>query len=125
VLALPHGGSRPPRSIQTWPRGDPEGFRAQADGYKVGQLVFRQVTLTPTRFLLGPELVVWEGKDFSSLQVQLAGEERLLMIHGHLRLLAGHIYLRDWAYAFDSSALQALSCLAQHGVPPVRAPRRG
>lgn len=24
------------------------------------------------------------------------------MAHGHVRLLAEHIYLHDWAYAFDS-----------------------
>ena len=89
---------------QTWPRGEPEGFRAQADGYKVGELVFNQARFTPARFLRGPELLVGEGRDFLSLQAQLAGEERLIMAHGHVRLLAGHIYLRDWAYAFDSEA---------------------
>ena len=27
------------------------------------------------------------------------------MAHGHVRLLAGHVYLRDWgAYAFDAEA---------------------
>jgi AraC-like DNA-binding protein len=89
---------------QTWPRGEPERFRAEAAGYKVGELVFNQVQFTPARFLHGPELLVGEGKDFLSLQAQLAGEERLIMAHGHVRLLAGHIYLRDWAYAFDSEA---------------------
>jgi AraC-like DNA-binding protein len=89
---------------QTWPRGEPEGFRAQADGYKVGELVFNQAQFTPARFLRGPELLVGEGRDFLSLQAQLAGEERLIMTHSHVRLLPGHIYLRDWAYAFDSEA---------------------
>jgi AraC-like DNA-binding protein len=87
---------------QTWPRGEPEGFRAQAAGYKVGELVFNQARFTPARFLRGPELIAGEGKDFWSLQAQLTGEERLIMSHGHVRLLAGHIYLRDWAYEFDS-----------------------
>jgi AraC-like DNA-binding protein len=89
---------------QTWPRGEPEGFRARADGYRVGELVFNQAQFTPARFLHGPELLIGEGKDFLSLQMQLAGEERLIMAHGHVRLLPGHIYLRDWAYAFDSEA---------------------
>lgn len=87
---------------QTWPRGEPEAFRAGADGYKVGDLVFNQARFTPARFLRGPELIAGEGKDFLSLQAQLTGEERLIMAHGHVRLLAGHIYLRDWAYEFDS-----------------------
>jgi hypothetical protein len=34
---------------QTWPRGEPEGFRAEADGYKVGELVFNQERFTPAR----------------------------------------------------------------------------
>ena len=89
---------------QTWPRKTPDGFRAMAAGYKVGELVFNQATFSPARFLRGPELLVGEGRDFLSLQMQLAGEERLVMAHGHVRLLAGHIYLRDWAYAFDSEA---------------------
>ena len=89
---------------QTWPRGEPERFRAGADGFQVGELVFNQAQFTPARFLHGPELLVGEGKDFLSLQMQLAGEERLIMDHGHVRLLTGHIYLRDWAYAFDSEA---------------------
>jgi len=89
---------------QTWPRGEPEGFRAQAGGYKVGDLVFNQAKFTPARFLRGPELIAGEGRDFLSLQAQLAGEERLIMAHGHVRLLPGHIYLRDWAYEFDSEA---------------------
>jgi hypothetical protein len=89
---------------QTWPRGEPEGFRAQADGYKVGELVFNQARFTPARFLRGPELLVGEGREFLSLQMQLVGEERLIMTHGHVRLLPGHIYLRDWAYAFESEA---------------------
>ena len=81
---------------QTWPRGQPEGFRALADEDKVGELAFNQVQFSPTRFLRGLELLVGEGRDFLSLQVQLAGEERLIMAHGHVRLLAGHVYLRDW-----------------------------
>jgi len=89
---------------QTWPRGEPEGFRAQAAGYKVGELVFNQAEFTPARFLRGPELLVGEGRDFLSLQMQLAGEERLIMSDGHVRLLTGNLYLRDWAYAFDSEA---------------------
>ncbi|MCB1966820.1 helix-turn-helix domain-containing protein [Accumulibacter sp.] len=89
---------------QTWPRGEPEGFRAEAAGYRVGELVFNQARFSPARFLRGPELLAGEGRDFLSLQAQLAGEERLIMTHGHVRLLAGHIYLRDWAYEFDSEA---------------------
>jgi len=89
---------------QTWPRGEPERFRARADGFQVGGLVFNQAQFTPARFLHGPERLVGEGRDFLSLQMQLAGEERLIMAHGHVRLLPGHIYLRDWAYAFDSEA---------------------
>ena len=89
---------------KTWPRGEPEGFRAEAAGYKVGELVFNQVQFTQARFLRGPELLAAEGRDFLSLQAQLAGEERLIMAHGHVRLLPGHIYLRDWAYAFESEA---------------------
>ena len=89
---------------QTWPMGEPAAFRAQANGYRVGELVFNQAQFTPARFLRDGELLVGEGRDFLSLQAQLAGEERLIMAHGHVRLLPGHIYLRDWAYAFDSEA---------------------
>ena len=92
---------------QTWPRGQPEGFRALADEDKVGELAFNQVQFSPTRFLRGLEQLVGEGRDFLSLQVQLAGEERLIMAHGHVRLLAGHVYLRDWG-----------------GTPSTRRPRR-
>jgi AraC-like DNA-binding protein len=89
---------------RTWPRGDPETFRAEATGYKVDELVFNHAQFSPARFLRGPELIAGEGKDFLSLQAQLAGEERLIMAHGHVHLRAGHIYLRDWAYEFDSDA---------------------
>jgi len=47
---------------KTWPRGEPEGFRAEAAGYKVGELVFNQVQFTPARFLRGPELLAAEGR---------------------------------------------------------------
>jgi len=73
---------------QTWPRGEPEGFRAEAAGYKLGELLFNQVQFTPARFLRGLELLVGEGRDFLCLEAQVAGEERLSMTHGHVRLLA-------------------------------------
>ena len=86
----------------TWPQGDVGSFRARADGYRVGELVFNQARFTPARFLHDTEHLIGEGRDFLSLQEQLAGEERLIMRQGHVRLLPGHIYLRDWAYPFDS-----------------------
>jgi AraC-like DNA-binding protein len=87
---------------RTWPQGDVGSFRARADGYRVGELVFNQARFTPARFLHDTEHLIGEGRDFLSLQEQLAGEERLIMRQGHVRLLPGHIYLRDWAYPFDS-----------------------
>jgi hypothetical protein len=69
----------------------------------VGELVLNQAQFTAVRFLNGLELP-GEGRAFLSLQMQMAGEDRLIMTLGHVRLLAGHIYLRDWANAFNSEA---------------------
>lgn len=89
---------------QTWARGDPLDFTAEVNGYRVGELVFNQPQFSPARFLRGAQHLRGERRDFLSLQVQLSGEERVILPHGQMRIMAGHIYLRDWAYAFDSDA---------------------
>lgn len=88
----------------TWAEGEPESFRVEAFGRRVGDLVFNEVEFSPARFLRGTQHLCGEGRDFLSLQVQLAGDELLLMDHGVVRLLPDNIYLRDWAYPFDSKA---------------------
>jgi AraC-like DNA-binding protein len=89
---------------ETWAEGEPEHFRAEAFGYQVGDLVFNEVEFSPARFLRGRQHLSGEGRDFLSLQAQLAGDELLVMDHGIVRLLPDNIYLRDWAYPFDSKA---------------------
>lgn len=89
---------------ETWAEGEPEDFRAEAFGHQVGDLVFNEVEFSPARFLRGSQHVSGGGRDFLSLQAQLAGDELLLMDHGIVCLLPNNIYLRDWAYPFDSKA---------------------
>jgi len=89
---------------ETWPRGEREAFQAEAFGRQVGDLVFNEVGFTPARFLRERRHVTGQGRDFLSLQAQLAGDELLVMEHGMVRLLPDNIYLRDWAYPFDSRA---------------------
>ena len=89
---------------QTWAQGDPLDFTAEVYGYQVGELVFNQPQFSPARFLRGAQHVRGESRDFLTLQVQLSGEERVICPHGQIRIMAGHIYLRDWAYEFDSEA---------------------
>jgi hypothetical protein len=89
---------------ETWAVGDPEAFQAEAFGRQVGDLVFNEVKFSPARFWRTPDHASGKGRDFLSLHAQLTGEERLLMDHGVVRLLPGHIYVRDWSCAFDSNA---------------------
>ncbi len=89
---------------ETWAEGEPEAFQAEAFGYRVGELVFNEVSFSPARFLHSEAHISGEGRDFLSLQAQLAGDELLLMDCGIVRLLPDNIYLRDWAYAFDSKS---------------------
>jgi AraC-like DNA-binding protein len=89
---------------ETWAQGDTDGFRAMAFGHQVGDLVFNEVEFSPARFWRKPGHTRGADRDFLTLQAQLAGEEHLVMDHGVVRLLPGHIYVRDWACPFDSNA---------------------
>ena len=86
-----------------WALGDPLDFQAEAYGRKVGDLVFNEVKFSPTRFLRRPEHTRGKDRDFLTLHAQMGGEERILMEHGVVRLLTGHIYVRDWSCPYDSS----------------------
>jgi AraC-like DNA-binding protein len=89
---------------ETWAQGDRDNFRAEAFGHHVGNLVFNEVQFSPARFLRGSQHVSGEGGGFLSLQAQLVGDELLTMDHGIVRLRPNNIYLRDWAYPFDSQS---------------------
>jgi len=90
----------------TWALGIDDDFRAELFGHQVGDMIFNECSFTPARFRHSATHISGEGRDFLSLQAQLAGEEVLDMDHGIVRLLPGHIYLRDWAYPFDSKATE-------------------
>ncbi|MCW8871743.1 MAG: helix-turn-helix transcriptional regulator [Xanthomonadales bacterium] len=90
----------------TWALGAASDFRAEAIGHQVGDLVFNEVAFSPARFQRRAAHTSGRDRDFLTLQAQLAGEELLTMDHGIVRLLPGHIYLRDWAYPFDSKATE-------------------
>jgi len=90
----------------TWALGEASDFRAEAHGHQVGDLVFNEVAFSPARFRRRASLTTGRDRDFLTLQAQLAGEEVLAMDHGVVRLRPGHIYLRDWAYPFDSRATE-------------------
>lgn len=87
-----------------WARGAPEQFEAEALGHRVGEIVFNQVRFTAAQFRRGVRHLRGEGKDFLVLEAQLSGRQLLMMEHGHVHMLPGHIYLRDWAVGFDSEA---------------------
>ncbi|MCW8924827.1 MAG: AraC family transcriptional regulator [Xanthomonadales bacterium] len=87
-----------------WALDDPKDFQAEAFGCKVGDLVFNEVKFSPARFLRKPGHTHGKDRDFLTLHAQMGGEERILMEHGVVRLLTGHIYVRDWSCPFDSSA---------------------
>ena len=89
---------------ETWAEGKPEDFQAELYGHQVGDMVFNKCTFSPARFLHSDAHISGDGKDFLSLQAQLAGDELLLMDCGIFRLLPDNIYLRDWAHPFDSRA---------------------
>jgi len=86
-----------------WALTDPKDFQAEAYGRKVSDLVFNEVKFSPTRFLRKPEHARGKDRDFLTLHAQMGGEERILMEHGVVRLLTGHIYVRDWSCPYDSS----------------------
>ena len=90
----------------TWALGEASDFRAKLFGHQVGDLIFNECAFSPARFRHSAAHISGGGRDFLSLQAQLAGEEVLAMDHGIVRLLPGHIYLRDWAYPFDSKATE-------------------
>ena len=87
---------------ETWSQGDPESFRADAFGHQVKDLVFSEVEFSPARFKRSAMHTQGDGRDFLTLHAQLSGIERLTMDHGLVQLLPGRIYLRDWAYPFES-----------------------
>ncbi len=84
--------------------GDPAEFAVHATGYQVGDLVFSVVSLSPMRFVRDERHLQGAASDFLVLEMQLAGEQRLLMDVGHRLLLPRHINLRDWACGFESEA---------------------
>jgi AraC-like DNA-binding protein len=89
---------------ETWALGEPESFQVEAHGHRVKDLIFTEVEFSAARFKRSARHTQDGGKDFLTLHAHLAGSELLLMDHGIVRLLPGRIYLRDWAYPFDSRA---------------------
>jgi AraC-like DNA-binding protein len=87
-----------------WALGDPAEFEVDATGHRVGELIFHQVRFSPARFRRGPEHLRGSNEDFLVLEALLTGEQRLVTPHAHLRLLEGHVYLRDWAHEFEAYA---------------------
>lgn len=98
-----------------WPLGDPAHFEVVASGYQVGDMLFQQVRFSPIRFLRGVDRLRGHDEDILVLEAQLTGDQRLVMAHGPLRLLHGHIYLRDWGYPFD--AFGSAMCLNSIVIP--------
>lgn len=88
----------------TWALGEPEGFRCDAFGYLVKDLIFTEVEFSAARFNRSQRHTQGDGKDFLTLHAQVAGIERHVLDHGVLQLLPGNIYLRDWAYPYDCRA---------------------
>ncbi len=86
------------------PSGDPEDFAVHATGYSVADFVFSVVTFSPAFFRRDKRHLRSVGSDFLVLEVQLTGEQRLMMDVGPMLLLPQHIHLRDWACGFESDA---------------------
>ncbi|MEM1111254.1 MAG: helix-turn-helix domain-containing protein [Pseudomonadota bacterium] len=89
---------------QVAPLGPPADLLARSQGYRVDQLLFNQSRFSPMRFTRGARHLRGRRADFLVLHQQLEGEERVVMDHQRLRLVPGHLYLRDWAQPFDSEA---------------------
>lgn len=89
---------------ETWSLGEPESFRAEAYGHQVKELIFTEVEFGASRFKRSAAHTQGGGKDFLTLHAQLAGMERLVMDRGIVQLLPDRIYLRDWAYPFESKS---------------------
>ncbi|MEM1412021.1 MAG: helix-turn-helix domain-containing protein [Pseudomonadota bacterium] len=86
------------------PAGPAEAFHVRSQGYRVGQLLFNQVRFSPARFRRDARHVRGRQSDFLVLHQQLEGEELIVMAHQRLRVVPGHLYLRDWAQPFSSEA---------------------
>lgn len=84
--------------------GDEKDFVAEVLGYQVGDLLFNDLRCSAMRFHRSDRHLRGNHQDFLVLHAQLSGEELVQMQHGILRLLPGNLYLRDWAYPFDSQA---------------------
>jgi len=82
--------------------GKADAFRAEAVGYRVGDLVFNRVAFSPARFVRDQRHITGRTDDFLILQHQYKGSELLQMEQGIVRIEAGNLYLRDWSFAFDS-----------------------
>lgn len=82
--------------------GNESGFMVETYGFQVNQLMFHDFKCSNARFRRKQRHLQGEEKDFLVLHAQLSGEELLQMEHGIIRLLPGNIYLRDWAFPFDS-----------------------
>jgi len=88
------------------PLGKAEAFRAEAVGYRVGDLIFNRVALSPARFTRDHRHLSGQTGDFLILQHQYTGSELLRMERGIVRIEAGNLYLRNWSFAFDSLATE-------------------
>ncbi|MEM1112192.1 MAG: AraC family transcriptional regulator [Pseudomonadota bacterium] len=81
---------------------DEPDFAADALRFQLNDLVFTDLTCSATRFIRDQRHLAGGGEEPLVLQAQYFGEELLVMQHGIMRLLPDHIYLRDWAYPFES-----------------------
>ena len=85
--------------------GDESNFMVETFGYQVNDLMFTDFKCQNARFRRIQQHLQGDNKDFLVLHAQLSGEEMLQMEHGIMRLLPGNIYLRDWAYTFESQTI--------------------
>lgn len=80
-------------------------FAVETIGYQADELMFTDFKCQNARFRRTQQHLQGSNNDFLVLHAQLKGEELIHMEHGILRLLPGNIYLRDWAYTFESQVL--------------------
>lgn len=84
--------------------GASSSFEAEAIGFQVGEVVFNRLRCSPAHFHRREKHLRGEGRDFLVLEAQLSGGQTVRMGQRQVRMLPGHLYLRDWALPFESAA---------------------
>jgi len=90
------------RSYDSQPLGDRSDFNAEIEHYRIGDIVFNQISFSSIRFERTTNHLERKGQDILVLERLINGKQVVLMDNAFTNMQQDRIYLRDWSYSFEA-----------------------